>query len=356
VLRDPVPDGAAVTTTAARSVEAWRALTAVATRVADGRLEVHDGLGRSAGPVAVWALGQVLSAAMAVAGLQDPPSTTTVDALRATLARYRVGRAYAPFPGDRSLYYDDNAWIGLALAQWSGQLADAGRAAEAAAALAEARELLATLAEGEAPGGGIRWRAGDPSVNTCATGPTAELALRVHQRTGDGEALELARRCRSFLAVMLRRGDRLYADHVDGAGRVEPTIWSYNQGTPLGADVLWAAATGDRRALDDAEATAHAALRHLRRDDRLWSQPPVFNAVLFRNLLALHAARPDPAYLDALDGYLDRAWAEARDRRTGLLTAGGIGSYDRRPTIDQAGLVQLYALRSWPPARWPQIA
>jgi hypothetical protein len=353
---DPVPDGGGIASVSARAVEAWRALLATATRPGPGGLEVRDGPFRSSARAAVWPLGQVLAAAVDVAGLQDPPPSAVVDALRATLARYRVGDAFAPFPGDRAVYYDDNAWVGLALVQWSGQLAAAGRDAEAGVARAEARGVLRTLAGGEEPGGGIRWRAGDPSVNTCATGPTAELALRVHLLTGDDEALDLARRCRRFLASRLRRRDGLYVDHVDGDGRVEPTIWSYNQGTPIGAEVLWAAATGDDEALVRATETAGAALAHFGDDDRLWTQPPVFNAVFFRNLLSLHAVRPDPTYLAALDGYLDRVWAEARDPRTGLCTGSGIGSYDRRPTIDQAGLVQLYALRAWPPSRWSQIA
>ncbi len=352
-----------MSTPSARAVEAWRVLVATATRPAEGRLEVRAGPWRSSGRSAVWPLSQVLHAAVDVAGLQTPPSTATVDALRATLAGYRSRdrgpdgsrRAYAPFPGDGAHYYDDNAWIGLALGQWAGQLLGAGDDAGGLLAQAEARAVLAALAEGEAPGGGIRWRAGDPSVNTCSTGPTAELALRIHLTTGDAQALELAGRCRHFLAVRLRRADGLYADHVDGAGRVEPTVWSYNQGTPLGADVLWARATGQDEALASAQETAFAALTHFA-GDRLWSQPPAFNAIFFRNLLALHAARPDPVLVDALDGYLERVWAEGRDPRTGLFTAGGIGSYDRRPTIDQAALVQLYALRAWPRERWADVA
>jgi hypothetical protein len=55
-----------------------------------------------------------------------------------------------------------------------------------------------------------------------------------------------------------------------------------------------------------------------------------------------------------LDGYLDRAWRAARDP-DGLFTAGGIGSYDGTPAIDSAGIVQLLALRAWPPERRPMI-
>ena len=51
--------------------------------------------------------------------------------------------------------------------------------------------------------------------------------------------------------------------------------------------------------------------------------------------------------LEVLDDYLERVWTQARHRRTGLFVDGGIGSYDGNPTIDQAGLTQVYAFRAW---------
>jgi hypothetical protein len=73
----------------------------------------------------------------------------------------------------------------------------------------------------------------------------------------------------------------------------------------------------------------------------------VFNAVWFRNLLALDTLARVEGLRPALDAYLVRAWRAGRDA-DGLFTAGGIGSYDGTPAIDSGGLVQLYALRAWP--------
>ncbi len=47
--------------------------------------------------------------------------------------------------------------------------------------------------------------------------------------------------------------------------------------------------------------------------------------------------------------YLDRAWQETRDPQTGLFTEGGIERSDTAfGSIDQAVLVQMYALLGWP--------
>jgi hypothetical protein len=63
--------------------------------------------------------------------------------------------------------------------------------------------------------------------------------------------------------------------------------------------------------------------------------------VLFRVLLE----RPSGRAVTTLDAYLERLLDEARDP-SGWFVAGGIGSYDGRPTIDQAAVVQLFALRA----------
>ncbi len=83
-----------------------------------------------------------------------------------------------------------------------------------------------------------------------------------------------------------------------------------------------------------------------------------FNAILFRNLLALDAVAPDPRYRATMTAYLDRAWREARDPATGLFDRGGIGSYTagKADALDQAGLVQLYALAALPSSKLGEVA
>ena len=208
---------------------------------------------------------------------------------------------------------------------------------------------------GEDAEGGVRWAEGRRSRNTCATAPGALLALRIHDRTDDEVALGFATRTLDWLDATLRRPDRLYADRIDGE-RVERTVWSYNQGSAAAAHVWRHRVAGDQGSRDIAKATAAATVAWFGRDDRLWHQPPVFNAIAFRGLLAVHDVTPIAGLLDLVDGYLDRAWREARDPESGLFTRRGIGSYDGRPAIDQAGIAQLFAVRAAGPGAWFDLA
>jgi hypothetical protein len=327
-----------------RALEAWAALQRRGLRSLGASVMALDGPARGSGGASLWTLSQVLMAAIDVAGLTG--DWTTVDGLLHGLERYRIGDGYGPFPGQRVRYYDDNAWIALVQLYL---VVSAGRAPLEA----EGWRTFAFVASGEAPGGGVWWvETPRHSRHTCSTAPAAVAAEWLATITADRDRraalVAFADRCHHFLASTLRSPDGMYWDNVDGTGRVDPTFWSYNQGTPVGLDVLRSrrASDADPSAMDDASRTAAAALAHFGADDRLWHQPPVFNAVFFRNLLPLALAGRLPTWGDQLDAYLDRAWTTARQRRTGFLVDGGIGRYEGGGTIDHAGLVQLLALRA----------
>ena len=270
-----------------------------------------------------------------------------VERLVIGLRPYAAGDGYLPAPGDRRRYYDDNAWIGLCFAQLHLQTGEARW-------LRRARKVFRFVLEGHDSDGGMRWVEGRRARHTCSAAPAAQLALRLHEADGSGKTLELAWRTLAWLDRTLRTRDGLYGDNVDARGRVNTTLWTYNQGAPIGAHLLLHLATGDRGALEQARATAASSLRRFDAA-RTWRHAPAFNAVWFRNLLALDAVEPVEGLGPALDGYLRRAWREGRDDG-GLFTAGGIGTYDGTPAIDTAGLVQLFALRAWPRDRLPLIS
>lgn len=338
-------DAAAVA--AERAHEAWAVLERRCLVRTGSRVLAKDGPRRMAPISALWPFGQAIAAGAAMVGLGGV-EVALVESMVAGIERYRVRDAYGAFPHEHNRYFDDNAWIGLDRLQLF-ELTQRHEHLDAAV------DLFGFLSRGAGPAGGVLWVEGDASRNTCSTGPTAQVALRLHEHTGDAGYLDFAGRQMTWLDSALRGEDGLYRDHVGGDGSVEPTVWSYNQGTPIGAAVLLARFTGDERWLSNARATAESAVKHFAADDRLWESPPVFNAIYFRNVLALEAAVPGSSALAALDEYLDRAWEHGRHRRTGLFTAGGIGSYDGNPTIDHAGLTQLLAFRAWPPARWSAI-
>ncbi len=323
-------------TRADRAFEAWDALARTCLRPADGGLAVLERPGRRK-LAPVWPVSQVLAAAVDLAAVGG--SDDDVERLVIGLRPYAAGDGYLPAPRDRRRYYDDNAWLGLCFAQLHRQTGETRW-------LRRARKVFRFVREGQDPDGGVRWVEGRRARHTCAAAPAAQLALRLHLADGDHASLAFAERTLSWLDATLRRRGGLYADHVDARGRVDPTLWTYNQGAPIGALWLLHVATGDDGALERALATARASLARFD-DDRTWRHAPVFNAVWFRNLLALDAsAARVEGLMPALDAYLTRAWRAGR-ADDGLFTAGGIGSYDGTPAIDTGGLTQLFALRVW---------
>ena len=124
----------------------------------------------------------------------------------------------------------------------------------------------------------------------------------------------------------------------------------------IGANVLLArqagAAAGDRY-LARAEAIADKALRHYA--GTYQTRPAAFNAILFRNLLQLHAATADAGLRDriltAMRGYADLAWTAHRDLHDRFRFSGGPATL-----LDQSAAVQVYALLAWDPADYHRLA
>lgn len=339
---------------AERAVASWDALLDACGRPDDGELVITEPPFVQSTQTAVWPLSQVLAAAMSLADVDAGPRgfDDDVDRLLAGLEHHRRGDAYTAFPNERLRYYDDNAWVGLDLAQWHAQR---GRARD----LAAAHRVFAFTVGGEHRDGGVHWREGRRQPrNTCSTAPAMQLALRLHAYTGEAELVDFANRAAAFLSRELEAPDGLMWDHVDADGAVEHTVWSYNQGSTANAFVLLGQATDDTRHIHRATELVDATLEHFGRDDGWWRQPAAFNAVCLRNLMSAAAIAPElgPERIHAaVHGYLDRVWEEAREDDTGLFVNGDIGRYDQG-CIDQAALTQLFALAAWPRAGLHRIA
>ncbi len=330
-------------TRAEQAAAAWEPIVRDASRRGRRKTVVRNGPWLFARRATVWPLSQVVQAAVDMVAMQLL-DVEVLDRLLRGLEDYRHGDAYDSGPGNGERYYDDNAWLALALL-------DAEQVG-VADGVERARRLFGFIREGERDGG-IYWvERPRRARHTCSTGPAAEIAFRLALAEkaavpADSARIDDYRRfaeaAMAFLVRELRRPDGLFADHVEDEGAVDPAIWSYNQGTPVGAYVLWHQLTGDGEYLDLARETAAAAIAYFAHEDRLWQQPPAFNAVFLRNLLLLDGAEGFPAAVDLLDAYLDRAWRDARDPASGWFSGGGIGRYDRGGSIDQAAFVQLYA-------------
>ncbi len=237
--------------------------------------------------------------------------------------------------GDR--YYDDNAWLGLALVRHHELTGDR-------AILRLAQRVFAFVISGwstdttwQAPGG-IRWKeaTSNRSRNACVNGPAAELGARLHQQTGEGSYLDWASRIYDWTRRALLNADGLYGDQIGPDGNVTSTIWSYNQGSMVGAGVLMAERTGQVSYADHALETASAYMANCTVEDLL-KQDPAFNAVLFRNLLMLDDLQTDISFRALMADYGHTMW-ESQRRRHGLFAGNG------SPLNNTVAMLQIFAL------------
>jgi predicted alpha-1,6-mannanase (GH76 family) len=198
-------------------------------------------------------------------------------------------------------YYDDMAWMGLALHAWGGLAGPAGaRAAQRLVA-----ELMAALRRGVDPRhGAVVWRRGDTYLNVAANAPTAILAAR----TGDET---FARRLAAWLHDTLVTADGTVLDGLHPGAGLTRTGWTYNYGTVIGADL----AVGE---VDRARRVATAALRLVRDDgvlpDEGGGDGALFKGILARHLGALVAATGDTAARDLLIHNAEAAWSSRSPR------------------------------------------
>ena len=156
----------------------------------------------------------------------------------------------------RNDYYDDLAWMALAL----------GRAEEVAGVPTGdlVRQLWAEVRGGWYDGpGGIRWRRGDSFTNAPANGPAAILAARRYRATGDPADLDWARRITGWLdATLVDPATGVVWDGInpDRATRPNRERYSYNQGTVAAANQELAALTGEPGYRERALQVARAGL------------------------------------------------------------------------------------------------
>lgn len=306
---------------------AWSALCTLAT--VPGRAEVVEAAAAMLGGLMHYQRGGPAPGQEADAGGAGLPGGDGPVAFESSVV--------PPLGHGGDVFYDDNAWVGLALVALSDLTGDLR-------VLALARRVLAFVLQGWSTDpswrlpGGIRWKPAPRhrSRNACATAPAAELAALLHLRTGDPDALSWALRIDDWMHRALVRHDGLVVDRIEPNGERDPAVWSYNQGTVIGSGLLLYRATGDRRRLERALACAAAATAHFT-PEVLARQDPPFNAIYLRNLLLLDEVAPDPRRRACAVAYGDLLW-QARDLRTGLL------GDPRRPLNDTATLLQVSAL------------
>ena len=317
----------------------------------------------------VWPFSQALAATIDLSGMRSgggPYRDAVGDRLTGLQAYWNGGTtppgydSYVrpPLGGGGDKFYDDNEWIGLELVQRYRMTGDS-------AALSRARQIFDLLVFGwdtdpthPCPGG-VFWTQASWSQdrNTVSNAPGAELGLQLDELTTDAGKkayyFDWAKKMYDWVNGCLHAPNGLYWDHIDLAGNVEKTLWSYNQGTMIGANVLLYRITGQRVYLNRAVAIADAALDYYGGVGRLYRQDPPFNAIFFKNLLLLDSVKPNPRYREAMQAYADEVWTSARDPHSGLFVFEATKPVN---LIFQAAMIEIYATLAWDRRDYPLMA
>jgi Glycosyl hydrolase family 76 len=252
-----------------------------------------------------------------------------------------------PVNSDQPTYYDDNAWVGLNYLQeyqLTHQQSDLTRAEGIFRFVVSGWDTRTTVA---CPGGVFWEDVANSSRNTVSNAPNAEVGLEIYRATHDSYYLTWAKRMYAWVRGCLLNSGGMYYDNLNDSGSVSTALWSYNQGTMIGAGTLLYQVTGDRTYLQQAEQTAAASVSYYSSGGNLYHQPDVFNAIFFRNLFPLATIDHDPSYARLAASYADTAWLQ--DRQPNGLFTDPDASGGESPENQTAPMAEIYALLAQSP-------
>jgi predicted alpha-1,6-mannanase (GH76 family) len=278
-----------------------------------------------------WWQAHALDAAVdAVGRTGDAGARERVGAHVAGIVRRNGGH----IPND---YYDDMAWMALALLR-----ADEVAGMDTAALVAE---LWTDIRRGwDERHGGVVWRRKDTYTNTPANAPAAILAARLHRRHGDAGDLDWARRIADWQqATLVDPATGVVWDGIHPETDSTPSreLYTYNQGTVIGAEVeLWRL-TGDVGHLERARRTAVAALsRFTDPASGLLLPEGAGDGGLFRGILARYLGELIRATGEREDEVSERVLAVLRGNGEAVAAAGDrpVGADWSRPAEGERSL------------------
>lgn len=295
--------------------------------------------------VRMYGLERYLETPSASSASESPASESSASEPPAAPALPSFAGSVAPpiGPGGTS-YYDDNEWVGIELARMYELNHEAFALEQAKQIMAFVMSAWKTTGPSGKPlacPGGVPFSnsPSNNSRNTVTDGPGAELAVQLYRITHEAQYLQFAQMAYAWVRKCLLNSEGLYADHIQNGGEVEPMVWSYNQGSMMGAGALLYQATGDGAYLYEARQTAKAALARFSLE-KLELENPFFVVVYYRNLLYLDSITHDPPGTKAVQAYVNYAWQNLRLENNLFVS----GSPSTSTLLGQAAMVQLYAL------------
>jgi hypothetical protein len=268
----------------------------------------------------------------------------------------------APLGSGGDVYYDDNGVVGLSFVsqyQATGDEAWLDRARTAFSIASRGWNADPALT---CPGG-VDWI--DTADNTTrganVTGLAAQLAAHLYEETGENAYLRFSTQAYGWNESCLKQSAGLYQNSRHDDGTVDPTLWTYNSGAMIATATILYRATDDPTWLTKATDDARGSLAYWGAEGRLQQQPAVFDSFYFKDLMLLDSVQHDPAYRAAVEDYATATWRDNRDPATGLFhfqPSGGGDYLPTRPaaTLDQAAMVQIFAVLGWAPDRLGQVS
>ena len=262
-----------------------------------------DENGVPAAPSFMWGVGVQLSALAAASKIEPekylPETKAYADAIQIYWNKHNgiEGFNVQPNPAGSDRYYDDNAWLVLALAEVFEVTKDQKYLDRSAATF-----KFVISGEDDKLGGGLYWRENFlTSKNTCTNAPAIVGALRLHQLTKDDKYLETAKRVYAWTNSHLQDADGLYWDAINLDGKVNRRKFCYNTALMIRANCLLHTITGEARYLDEAKRVAQAAEKSWVRENGSVADSGRFAHLLVESFLAVHQLDKDPHWTESVE-------------------------------------------------------
>jgi mannose/cellobiose epimerase-like protein (N-acyl-D-glucosamine 2-epimerase family) len=299
-------------------------------------------------PAFMWSSGVQLSALAAAANVDhDKYGNALVeyaDSLQTYWGEFEGKHGFDVQPSSTSTdrYYDDNAWVGLALVE-------AWEATQDRKYLARADETLKFVLSGEDDqlGGGIFWRENRrTSKNTCSNAPAIVAALRLYQTSNRPEHLAAATRLYRWTCKNLQDSDGLFWDSMRLDGQIDQRKYSYNSALMVRANCLFYEQTGETHYLEQAQRIGRAAEgRWIDGDSGAIRDAGKFAHLLLEAFLAINEHDHDahwPTIVNRSLGFVHDQVRDANGRYPGRWDQPPTEPLRRYALIDQASAARAY--------------
>lgn len=268
-------------------------------------------------PTYMWGAGVQLTALAAAADLSPDKHTDAlneyINALESYWVTHNEIQGYDVQPSRQKVdrYYDDNAWIVLALIE-------AYEVTNDPSYLAKAISTFNFVMSGEDGilQGGIYWRENvKKSKNTCVSAPTIVSALRLYQHTKEPEHLATAKRLYEWTCSHLQNPtDGLFWDHIALNGNIDKRVFSYNSALMIRANCLFYETSKEERYLKEAQRIARSAeYKWVDQESGAMRDTGKFAHLLLESFIALHEQDNDPHWISTVKKCVVHVHQEIRD-------------------------------------------